>query len=166
MVFTNWDEVIAQTKQDADNLDQRIHTFKEEIKSIRKAKDDGLYTLEQTKEEADKVQQHITMLEIERSDFRIEQYDTQIVREFSEQFLKNLSLLWDNLDLPKRQALLTKIFKGSIIAQKDKTIRTSDLSPSFQLIESLKEENDENVTPVGFTLWVLATRFVTHSSPK
>ena len=53
MVFTNWDEVIAQTKQDADNLDQRIHTFKEEIKSIRKAKDEGLYTLKQAKEEAE-----------------------------------------------------------------------------------------------------------------
>ena len=63
--------------------------------------------------------------------------------------MRNLPLLWDNLDLPKRQALLSKVFQGTIIAGKDKIIRTSKLSPSFQLIEALRAENSGNVTPRG-----------------
>src|SRR5690606_11560027 len=129
--------------------DQRIQSLKEELKSIRKAKDEGLYTLEQAKAEAEEAQQKLTVLEIERSDTRIEQYNTEVVKEFSERFMRNLPLLWDNLDLPKRQALLSKVFQGTIIAGKDKIIRTSKLSPSFELIQSLAEEKSENVTPRG-----------------
>lgn len=146
MVFVNWDSVIEQTRQEVDNCDQRILALREELKSIRKAKDDGLYTLEQAKAEADETQQKLTILEIERGDIRIEQYNTEIVREFSERFMRNLPLLWDNLDLPKRQALLSKVFQGTIIAGKDKIIRTSELSPSFELIQALAEEKGENVT--------------------
>lgn len=149
MVFLNWDTVIEETRQEVDNYDQRIQTLKDELKSIRKAKDDGLYTLEQAKAEAEEAQQKLTVLEIERSEIRIEQYNTEVVKEFSERFMRNLPLLWDNLDLPKRQALLSKVFQGTIIAGKDKIIRTSKLSPSFELIQSLAEEKSENVTPRG-----------------
>ncbi len=90
------------------------------------------------------------MFQLFTDDIRIEQYNTEIVREFSEQFMRNLPLLWDNLDLPKRQALLSKVFQGTIIAGKDKIIRTSELSPSFKLIQALAEEKGENVTPRGF----------------
>jgi hypothetical protein len=145
-VFLNWDSVIEQSRHEVDNYDQRIQALKDELKSIRKAKDDGLYTLEQAKMEAEEAQQKLTVLEIERSDIRIEQYNTEVVKEFSERFMRNLPLLWDNLDLPKRQALLSKVFQGTIIAGKDKNIRTSKLSPSFELIQSLAEEKSENVT--------------------
>jgi predicted nuclease with TOPRIM domain len=149
MVFLNWDNVIEQSKQDVDNYDQRIQTLKDDLKSVRKAKDEGMYTLEQAKAEADEIQQKLTVLEIERSEIRIEQYNTEVVKEFSERFMRNLPLLWDNLDLPKRQALLSKVFQGTIIAGKDKIIRTSKLSPSFELIQSLAEEKGENVSQLG-----------------
>src|SRR5690606_8720823 len=129
--------------------DQRIQTLKDDLKSVRKAKDEGMYTLEQAKAEADEIQQKLTVLEIERSEIRIEQYNTEVVKEFSERFMRNLPLLWDNLDLPKRQALLSKVFQGTIIAGKDKIIRTSKLSPSFELIQSLAEEKRENVNSSG-----------------
>ena len=66
MVFLNWDNVIEQSRQDVDNYDQRIQTLKDDLKSVRKAKDEGMYTLEQAKAEADEIQQKLTVLEIER----------------------------------------------------------------------------------------------------
>ncbi len=103
----------------------------------------------QAKEEADKVQQEIVVLEIERSETRIEQYNTEIVKDFTSMFLEDIPLLWSNLDLPKRQAFLQKVFEGSIICGKDKKIRTDSLSPSFKLIAALATNNGKNVTRLG-----------------
>lgn len=150
MVFTEWDKVINQATEDAERLEDRIQELKDELKSIRKAKDDKIYTVEQAKEAAEKVQQELVVLDIERSDIRIEQYNTEIVKEFTGRFLKDLTLLWDSLDLPKRQAFLQKAFDGSLICGKDRKIRTDTLSPSFKLIEALASEKGKNVTPSGF----------------
>lgn len=150
MVLADWDKAIFEAQQAADILEKRLEGLRQELRSIRKAKDDGVYTIEQAKEEADKVQRDIVVLEIEQSEEKIEQYNTEIVREFTDRFLRNLVLLWDHLDLPKRQALLQKVFCGTLIVGKDKIIRTSKLSPSFDLIQALTEEKGENVTPAGF----------------
>lgn len=152
LVFEDWDKSIDQAKKEIDAIDRRIQEFKDELKSIRKAKDDGLYTAEQAKEEADKAQQEITILSVERSEMRIEQYNEEIVREFTDTFLKNLALLWNHMDLPKQQALTQKIFLGTVICTADRKIRTNELSPSFKLIQSLKDENDQIVTPPRFEL--------------
>lgn len=149
MVFAEWDKVIEQTREMADGFDKKIAKLKEELTSIRKAKDDGIYTPEQAKEEADKVQQDIVILGLERSEIRIEQYNTELVKEFTNRFLSNLTFLWDNLDLPKRQAFLQKVFEGTIICGEDRKIRTQSLAPSFELIKALGDENSENVTPEG-----------------
>ena len=149
MLFKNWDEAIEQTHQQIEVLDNRIITLKDELKSIRRAVDKGLYTVEQGKEEAIKVQQEITILEIERSETKIEQYDSEIVREFTSRFLNNLPMLWSKLDLAKRQALLQKVFGESILVSSDRKIRTDKLSPSFQLIEAIASSDGEIVTPRG-----------------
>lgn len=150
MVFEEWDKVINTASEEADRIEDRIKTLKEELTSIRKAKDDGLYTAEQAVEEAEKIQQELTVLGIEKSDIRIEQYNTEIVKNFTEKFLKDLTLLWDNLDLPKRQAFLEKAFDGSLICGKDKKIRTESLSPSFALISAIVSEDGKSVTPLEF----------------
>ncbi|MGI5828420.1 MAG: recombinase family protein [Patescibacteria group bacterium] len=149
MVFSEWDKVIDEAKNQADNIDDRIYSFKQELKSIRKAKDEGLYNIAQAKEEADKINQEIAVLEVERSEIKFEQYNTEIVRDFTERFLKNLNLLWEKLDLPKQQALLQKVFLNTLLVSEDKKIRTSKISPSFQLIEALSTSKDENVIPRG-----------------
>ena len=149
MVLNDWDKAIEQTQRQIDGMDGRILALKQELKSIRKAVDSGLYTQEQGKEESTTIQQEITVLEVERSEIKIDHYDSEIVREFTNHFLKNLPRLWEKLDLPKRQTLLQKIFMGSIIVSGDKKIRTSELSPSFELIKALSEENVQNVTPRG-----------------
>lgn len=147
MIFSEWDQIIEQTKKSIKQIEKQIVEQKEELKSIRKAKDDGIYTVEQAKEEALKVNKEIDLLSIEKSDIKIEKYDATITKEFIEKFLNKLDLLWDVLDLPKRQALLNKIFIGTILCTKDKQIRTDQLSPSFELIEALGVPNGESVPP-------------------
>lgn len=149
MVLTGWSDIIEQAKQSIKKIERQISERREDLRSIRKAKDDGIYTVEQAKEEASKVSQEIELLGIEKSDIKLEQYDAEITQEFIDKFLNNLDLLWDVLDLPKRQALLNKVFMGSILCSKDKIIRTDQLSPSFELIEALGAENGENVPPPG-----------------
>lgn len=149
LVFTEWDKVIAQARKDIARYDHKINAQKNELRSIRKAKDDGTYTPDEAKEEAERVRQSIAIAEIERSDIRIQQYDREIVREFTRRFLENFPLLWNSLDLSKQQAFLYKVFEGVVICTKDKKIRTVKLSPSFELIQSLSEQNSENVSHTG-----------------
>jgi DNA invertase Pin-like site-specific DNA recombinase len=112
LVFAEWDKVITQASELADKIENKILSLKEELNSVRKAKDDGIYTVEEAKEQAEKIRQELTVLEIERSDTKLEQYDTEIVKEFTENFLKNLTRLWEILDYGKKQELLRKIFIG------------------------------------------------------
>jgi len=146
MVFTEWDKVINQSKETAVKIEGHIKQLKDELKSIRKAKDDEIYTTQEAQEEAERIRQEISISEIERSEVRIEQYDNQLVREFTSQFLQNLVFLWDNLDLPKRQAFLQRVFDGNLVCTKDLKIRTATLSPSFELIQALEAQKGKNVT--------------------
>ncbi len=149
LLFLEWDKVIDDSQRRGDELEERIYKLKNEIKGIRKATEKGIYNDQEAKEEADNIRKEIAVLEIEKSEIRFQQYDTEIVKEFTEHFLLNLDLLWEKLDLPKKQALQTKIFPNGISCTKNKEIRTNDLSPSFQLIEALRAEKGENVTPCG-----------------
>lgn len=150
LVFSEWDMVIDQSHQAAKKLQEKINDLVEEQDSIRKAKDDGLYTLDEAKVRIDKLRQEITVLEIERSEKKIEEYDTEVVREFTNHFISNLDKLWAKVDYQKKQVLQEKVFCGGIVCTKDKEIRITKLSPSFALIKQWNEENGENVTPLGF----------------
>lgn len=149
MVFAEWDKVISSTAITIERLDNKILSLKNELVSIRKAKDDDIYTVEEAKEYASKTRQEIVVLEMERSDTKIEHYDTEIVKEFTEQFLNNLTRLWEAVDLAKRQELQRKILINGLYCQKDKKIRTPELSPSFELIGRLTTIKGKNVTPQG-----------------
>ena len=150
LVFAEWDKVINSSKEEAERLEKRVNSLKIELKSIRKAKDDEIYTTDEAKEEADRIRQEIRISEIEKSEIKIEQYDGEIVREFIGQFLQNLSLLWTNLDLTMRQQFLQKVFEGNLICTEDRKIRTAKLSPSFELITALSHQKGKYVTPWGF----------------
>ncbi len=149
-VFSEWDRAISHAKEEAERLEKHIGSLRKELQSIRKAKDDGIYTADEAREEAERIRQEIGVADIERSEIKIEQYDSEIVREFTEQFLRNLNFLWSNLDLAKRQAFLQKVFNSSLICDKDKKIRTDSLAPAFKLIEALKDEKGDNVSPPHF----------------
>ena len=146
MVFTEWDKTIANIEKEAEKIDAKIATLKEDLKSIRRSVDSGLTMPDEGKEQAQDARKELALLGIERSDIRIEQYNKEIVREFTEHFLLNLDRLWEMLDLPKRQALMTHMFPAGIVCTKEGEIQTLQLSPSFELIRSLANENSENVT--------------------
>lgn len=93
MVLKEWDKVINQSKLDADKLESRIQRLKNDLQSVRKARDEEIYTAEEAVEEADNIRQEIRILEIEKSDIKIEQYDTEIIKDFTNLFLKNLGSL-------------------------------------------------------------------------
>lgn len=149
MVFSEWDKVISLSQKNAEQIEERILKLRKEIKDIRKAAEKGIYSDDEAKSEAESLRQEIAVLEIEKSEIRFQQYDTEIVREFTEHFLLNLGVLWEKLDLPKKQALQNKIFPNGIICTQTQEIRTSELSPSFQLIDALATEKGKFVTPRG-----------------
>lgn len=150
MVLSEWDKVINQSKKQVEIIDTQIVDLKKGLSSIRRARDEELYSVDEAREEAERVRNEIRVLEIERSDIKIQQYDAEIVSNFTSQFLGNLGALWQSLDLSKRQAFLIKVFQGELICSEDKIIRISKLSSSFQLIEAIGSEKGENVTPPGF----------------
>ena len=149
-VFAEWDQIIAETQKQAEALELKIVKLKEELKTIARSVDREVLTEYEGKEQAQDARRNILLLEIDKSDIRIEQYDKEIVREFTEHFLLNLDRLWEILDLPKRQALLLSVFPNGIICTKNREIRTLELSQSFALIQSLSESKAKNVTPLGF----------------
>lgn len=153
-VFNDWDKIINSSKKEAERIEAQIVKLKDELKSIRKSKDEGIYSTEEARDEAEKVRQEIALLGIEKADVRIDQYDAEIVSEFIKDFFLNLDRLWDKLSIVKKQALQNKIFPNGIVCTKDKEIRTSELSPSFQLIEALKAEKGQNVIPQRIELWL------------
>lgn len=146
MVFAEWDRVITENEKQAEVVESKIQSLKDDLKSIRRSVDTGLMTAEEAKSQAEENRQEIAILGIERSDIRIEQYDKEIVREFTEHFLLNLDRLWELLDLPKRQAFIKHLFPNGITCNENREIRTHELAPSFDLIQSLDEQKGENVT--------------------
>ena len=146
MVFGEWDKVIAAAKKEIMILTTRINSLKKELESIRKAKDQGIYTVEEAKEEAERIRRDMRISEVERADIKIEQYDQEVIGEFTRQFLQNMVFLWNNLDLPKRQAFLGKVFNGELACGNNRKIRTISLSPSYELIQELSAKSGKNVS--------------------
>ena len=149
VVIDKWDLAMKEKKNVLDKIDIRISSQKEELTSIRKAKDEGIYTVEQAREEAIKVNDKIKELSFERLNINIQKFNMSLISDFTNKFLSNITSLWESLDLSKRQAFLEKVFLGEIFFDETKKIQTNKLSPSFQLIYDLAQKNGENVPPPG-----------------
>lgn len=154
MVFADWDNTIVETQRQADVVESKIAKFKDELQGLTRGVDREILTEDEAREKAREIRKKMLLLRIEKSDIRMEQYNKEIVREFTEHFLLNLDKLWGILDLPKRQAFLDKIFPNGIECNEKREIRTAKLSPSFELIQSLTAQKGENVTPQGIEPWL------------
>ena len=142
MVFSEWDTTIDTSKAEISKIDQQIDYCESELQRVSRSFEKRIYTEEMAQKEADKINLEITVLKVSKSDVKIEQYDAEKVRNFTEHFLENLDNLWLRLDdLPMRQALQNKIFPNGVILTQDKEIRTATLSPAFALISTLREGN-------------------------
>lgn len=153
LVFCDWDKLIEGCKKQIAMIESRIDQLNNDLSGVTKSNDKGILTDDEARERADKIRSEITALKISKSDVVLEQYDTEIVKSFTENFLNNLDNLWNHLDLPQKQALQNKIFPSGLICE-NHTIRTNSLSLSFQYIEALNTQNSPLVTPQGIEPWL------------
>ena len=148
MVFSEWDKAFEEAKNKADEIEKQISRLEERLVSISESNSKGILNDEEAKSQAEKVRADISVLRVERSDHRIEEYDTEAVRNFTKSFLMNLNNLWLSLALPEKQQLQTRIFPKGLLCE-NKKIRTTIISRSFGLIEALEAPNFHLVTPPG-----------------
>ncbi len=153
MVFSEWDKTIDTSKAEISKLDQQINYCESELRRISRSFEKRIYTEEMAQKEADKINLEIAVLRVSKSDLKIDQYDAEKIRNFTEHFLGNLDNLWLRLDnLALKQTLQNKIFPLGVILTKDKEIRTTTLSPAFALINTLGDGNLTLGEPVKFRL--------------
>lgn len=149
LVFSEWDEIIDQAKREAEIQGEQIKKLEDKLTAIAEGNSKGLLTDEEAFSSAEKVRKDIVVLRIERSDTRIEQYNTEAVKSFTEDFLLHLDKLWLRMELPQKQALQSEIFPKGLLVENGK-IRTVGLASTFELISAMKDENFHFVTPRGF----------------
>lgn len=153
MVFAEWDQSIDTQKQIIAQYDMKIEEQNNLITGYSISENRGILTTDEATERIEKARTEIAVLKIERGDLKIEKYDSEMTRNFTEAFLKNLDQFWIKLSLTKKQLLQNRIFPMGIECQK-KQIRTSTLSPSFEYIQQLKQQNIPLVTPQGIGPWL------------
>ena len=146
LVFSEWDTTIESQKQKIIQYDSKISALEDEISyhSISSAK--GILKEEEANKLIEKARVDIAILKMERGDIKIEKYDSEITRNFTEAFINNLDRLWIKFNLTKKQLFQNKVFPKGIICQ-NMIIRTDTLSPSFEYIKQLKQQNSLSVTP-------------------
>src|SRR5258708_34817703 len=71
---------------------------------------------------------------------KIDEYDTEAVKSFTETFLTSLDRFWRELDLTQKQVFQNQIFPSGV-ACKNKNIRTTSLSQPLKLIEVFKDKD-------------------------
>ncbi len=144
-VFAEWDNEINFQRQKIKQYQEEIEKLDELISGYSISENKGILTQEEAKNRIETARTKITVLKIEMGDIKIEQYDGEITKNFTEIFLTNLDKLWLKLNLTKKQLLQNKIFPKGITCQ-NMIIRTDTLSPSFEYIQQLKQQNSPLVT--------------------
>ncbi len=144
LVFMEWDESITSLKQEAHQKERQIERLESELTNIANSNTKGILNDEEAIQRAEKVRSEILVLKVEKSEIKIDEYDTEAVKTFTETFLINIDRFWKELDLTQKQVLQSQIFPDGVICDK-KIIRTTHLSPSFELIMALKDENSDYV---------------------
>lgn len=147
MVFEEWDSSIETSRKEADLIEEQVHKLENKLTSIAESNSKGILSDDEAKERAEEVRQEITVLKIERADYKIEQYNTEAVKNFTESFLINLDRFWIQLELPEKQVLQNHIFPKGLVC-KDKKIRITTLASSFELIKALNNPNF-NLAPLS-----------------
>ncbi len=149
LVFNEWDESIKDSKRKAAILDDQIKNLEDKLTAVVVGNSKHILTEEEAQASVDRIRKDIIPLKISRSDIHIEQYNTEAVKNFTEDFLTNIDKLWMKIDLPHKQSLQNAIFPDGISADKSK-IGIVDLSSSFALIQQIEQSNVDLVTPWEF----------------
>lgn len=119
LVFSEWEESIELSKREAAIIDRQIENLENDITTIAVSNAKHILTDEEAIKRADKVRKDIVVLRIERSDIRIGQYNTETVKNFTQNFLLHIDKLWVRLDLAQKQALQNEIFPQGLIVKEN-----------------------------------------------
>jgi site-specific DNA recombinase len=157
MVFAEWDQSIDQRKHEALGLEKQITDLEDKLTSIAESNSKRILTDDEATERAENVRNSLVALRTERADIRIDQYETEAVKNFTEEFLLHMDKLWKIIDLPLKQALQNKVFPNKLLL-KNGIIQTSGLASTFELIEDLTNQNVNLVPPSGFEPEIYALR--------
>ncbi len=149
LVFDEWNESIEHRRKEAEILDVQIQSLENKITSISEGNAKGILTDDEAKTRAEEARKDIAILRIERSDIRIEQYNTESIKNFTSNFLLNVDKLWLNMELTQQQALQKEIFPEGLLVKNHK-IRTVGMARSFELIQAMENPNFNLVTRLGF----------------
>ena len=145
MVFEEWDEAISTIRKEVSIRDEKIKSLENEIIETSKSNSKGILADEEARNHTEKLRAEITVLRVERGEMKIDEYDTEAVKNFTENFLANLDRFWTQLDLPEKQILQNHIFPTGLSCT-EKKIRINSLAHSFELIEALDNKNYNLVT--------------------
>ncbi len=149
MVFEEWDEAVSTIRKEVTIRDEKIRLLENEIIETSKSNSKGILSDEEALKHTEKLRAEIVVLRVERTEMKIDEYDTEAVKNFTENFLANLDRFWIQLDLPEKQILQNHIFPTGL-ACAGKRIRINSLAHSFELIDAMEDENFNLVTPLEF----------------
>lgn len=124
---------------------KKITSLENKLTAIAESNSKHILTDDEAQARAEEIRKDIVVLRVERVDIRIEQYDTEAVKSFTENFLVNLDKLWLQAELSHKQAFQSEIFPNKLKVENGK-IRTNDLASTFKLIDELNTENVDLVT--------------------
>ena len=148
LVFEEWDVSIAKSRNEASIIENQVTQLENKLTTISESNSKGILSDDEAKARAEETRREIAVLKIERFDYKIEEYDTETVKNFTEAFLTNLDKLWMELDLAHKQQLQQQIFPKGLVC-KNKKVRTTSLASSFELMKALKDENFNLVIQQG-----------------
>lgn len=149
LVFEEWDEAISVIRKEVALRDEKIKQLETEIITTNQGNAKGILSVDEAIGHIDKLRAEITVLKVERTEMKIDEYDTEAVKSFTENFLTNLDRFWLQLELPEKQMLQNHIFPAGLLCE-NKKIRIKSLARSFELIRALDDPNYDLVTPREF----------------
>lgn len=149
LVFSEWDKSIEDKKREAKILDAQINGLEDKLTGVAESNMKHILTDEEAQVRAEEYRKEIAILRVERSEIRIDQYDQEAVKSFTENFLLHIDKLWMQIELSHKQALQTEVFPENIFVENGK-IRTNGLASTFNLIGALGGSNIDLVTPREF----------------
>lgn len=149
LVFDEWDEALSVIKKEVAIREEKINELDAEIIATSVSNRKGILTDDEARNHTEKLRAELLVVKVEKTEMKIDEYDTEAVKSFTENFLTNLDRFWMQLELPEKQMLQKHIFPDGILCE-DYKIRINSLARSFKLIDALDDPNCNLVTQPHF----------------
>jgi hypothetical protein len=99
-------------------------------------------------DEFDRLNEEITLAEMEAEDARLDQLDVEAAVEFAQYVLLNAARIWSESSSEQRQRLQKLIFPAGVLFAEG-VYRTSTTSLIFFELEEIRDQKERLVAPAG-----------------